>query len=105
MKKIEENKWLYALVYAITIIIMAIILFPLFDILLAKFFTHSTFEYSIKEHIISPIILGIFFGLIQLIIRKNPKKEEKVEEVKEEKKMAKKNTRRKNEKKKTNNSK
>ena len=68
MKKIENNKWLYTLFLAITTSIFGMILYPLFDYLLAKFITHSTFVYSVEQHIISPIIFGFVVSIVLYFI-------------------------------------
>lgn len=64
MKKISENKLLYALCFAIATSIMGMILYPLFDYLLCKFITHSQFTYSVHQHIIEPIIFGFIVAIV-----------------------------------------
>ena len=74
MKKIEENVWLYILAYGVTVSIMGIILYPLFDMVWCKFLTRSDFKYNVYDHIISPIIFGVTFAVICGIYKFKKKK-------------------------------
>ena len=63
MKRIKEsNKYIF--VYGISFILAGIVLYPLFDVILCKFITHSEFVYSFYEHIIKPVSFGIIMTLI-----------------------------------------
>ena len=62
-KKMEENKWLYILVYSVAIAVMGIILYPLMDLIFAKI-NGNTFIYSAEQHIARPIIFGCIMGVI-----------------------------------------
>ena len=66
--KIEKGSVLSLLSYIVSLAVFAIILWPIFDWLLAKFINHSTFTYSVADHIVSPIIFGVICGLIYWLI-------------------------------------
>ena len=73
MKKIEENKLLFILVYSFATGLMGVILYPLFDLLFCKFFTNTEFVYSVSTHILSPISFGIVFSVVYSTIKFNRK--------------------------------
>lgn len=70
MKKIDKNSILYLIILIISISIAGIILYPLLDILYYKFITHSKFVYSVREHIIEPIIFGCIAGTVFWLVEK-----------------------------------
>lgn len=73
MKDIEKGTIKYMLIESITISIFGIILYPLFDFILCKFFTNSTFTYSIFDHIISPIMFGFIIGIFSWLFDRKKK--------------------------------
>ena len=74
MKNIEKGSIKYLILLSISVAVFGIILYPIFDLILCKFITHSEFVYSIHSHIIQPVIFAIIFGLISWIIEKCRKK-------------------------------
>ena len=64
MKKVYENRGLFVLVYGAATAIMGFIIYPLLDLLMCKFITHSTFKYTLADHIISPLIFGFVFAFV-----------------------------------------
>ena len=64
MNKFTENKYLYTLIFGVVTAIIGIILFPLFDFFICKFFTHSTFVYSVVKHIVEPTIFGFLMAIV-----------------------------------------
>ena len=74
LKKVEENRVVYILVYAVSTAIMGMIIWPLLDIFVCKFFTHSKFVYSVSGHIIEPVIFGLIVGFIFSFINNKSKK-------------------------------
>ena len=69
MKKTEENLALYMLVQFTVMTIAALIIWPLFDMFFDNVITNSTFHYSIREHIVEPIIFGVVVAIIEGIIK------------------------------------
>ena len=67
MKKLEDNKMLYMLALCLSTTVLGCILYPLFDWILSLI-TNSTFKYSIEDHVISPIVFGVTFGIVYTII-------------------------------------
>ena len=59
-----KNKYLYTLLLGIVTAIIGVILFPLFDFLICKFFTHTTFVYSVVKHIVEPTIFGFLMAIV-----------------------------------------
>jgi hypothetical protein len=75
MKKLEENKVLYVIVQCLVMTVMAMIIWPLFDLFFCKVIDHTKFTYSLLDHVIEPIIFGIIAGIVFSLIefRKNKK--------------------------------
>lgn len=67
MKKLEENKILYALVLSIFTIIASMIIHPLLDFVVACI-QDNKFEYSVEDHILYPITFGITFGIFYTLV-------------------------------------
>jgi len=59
--------------FGLAVAICAMIIYPLIDLLWCLIITKSTFSYSVPEHVVSPLIIGIIAGLI---LYKPNKKEE-----------------------------
>ena len=76
MGKIEQSKLLFFIVNALLTIVAALIIFPLFDLIMTNF-TSETFQYNVGDHIIEPIILGILFGAIMTFFQFRKKKTKK----------------------------
>ena len=74
MKKIERDSNKYIALQCVAIIIVELILFPLFDLVYAKFITHSKFVYSVTNHIVEPLILGIIVSVCLFVIYKKSNK-------------------------------
>ena len=63
MKKIKNENNNYILAYGISFVLAGIVLYPLFDVILCKFITHSEFVYSFHEHVIQPTLFGVIMTL------------------------------------------
>ena len=64
MNKIEKGSIKALIIYMVAIAVGGIIIWPILDIIFAAVFTHSEFTYSVKEHIIEPIIFGCIAGVV-----------------------------------------
>ena len=64
MKNLNENRGLFIFAYGISTAIMGMVIYPLFDFLLCKFITNSTFKYTVADHVIEPITFGFIFALV-----------------------------------------
>ena len=73
MKNIEKKSVKYLFILIFTTIIAGIIIYPLLDLLWDNFLSNTKFVYTIKDHIISPIIFGIIFGTLWWIIENRKK--------------------------------
>ena len=73
MKKLEDKKGLFTIVMILVTIVMAMIIYPLFDLILSNF-TNEKFEYSITDHVVSPIVFGVTFGLVYSLLYFRKKK-------------------------------
>ena len=67
MKKLEENKKLYMLALCFSTAAIGCVIYPLFDWIISLI-TNSDFKYNIEDHVISPIVFGITFGIVYTII-------------------------------------
>lgn len=73
MKELENKKGLFILVMILITTAMAMIIYPLFDLILSNI-TKEKFEYSITDHIVSPIVFGVTFGIVYSILYLRKKK-------------------------------
>ena len=73
MKNIERGSIKYLVILIIAVAVCGVILYPLFDLILCKFITHSDFIYSIHSHIIQPILFALIFGTTFWAFYKNRK--------------------------------
>lgn len=71
MKNIERGSIKHLLYLVIAIAISGMILYPLFDLILCKFITNSTFTYSYHNYIIQPTSHACIIGTILWYIDKN----------------------------------
>ena len=74
MKNIEKGSIKYLIILIILISLFGMILYPLFDLVYYKLITNKEFVYSIKNHIIEPIIFGFILGIIFFIIDRKKSK-------------------------------
>jgi hypothetical protein len=54
--------------YIFLMIICAIIIWPILDLIFAKFIYDTTFTYDIYNHIIQPIIFGFIAGIVYWVV-------------------------------------
>ena len=64
MKEETKTKIRNIIVFAVAVALFGIIIYPLLDLFVCKVFTHSEFVYSVRDHIIQPIVLGIISSLL-----------------------------------------
>ena len=60
------------LFFGLAVAICAMIIYPLIDLLWCLIITRSPFVYSVPDHVVAPLVIGIVAGLILY----NPKKKE-----------------------------
>ena len=63
-EEIEKGSFKHLIVQIVIMTVLAMILWPIFDLLVCLLFTHSPFAYSPMEHIVKPIIFGVVIGLL-----------------------------------------
>ena len=64
MGKKIENPIMQAVAFFLVTALAAIILWPLFDFLWGLLITHSEFEYSVSEYILSPLLFAFVFTIV-----------------------------------------
>ncbi len=74
MKKTEKGSIKQLAIQILTIAIAGMILWPFFDLIVCKVFTHTEFVYSVSEHITEPIIFGCIIGTVFWALDKKGKK-------------------------------
>ena len=74
MKNLKSGTVKYLVVLIVLVAIIGMIINPLFDLLICKFFTNSDFNYSVVDHIVEPIIFAFIFGIIIWILDNKDKK-------------------------------
>ena len=74
MKKIEQGSIKFYIIQSISIMVAGFIIFPLGDYLFSKIFKEETFKYTVIDHIITPIIVGVLAGLFYYLFDKRKKK-------------------------------
>ena len=73
MKNIERGSIKHLIVLIITIAIMGMILYPIFDLIYCKLITNSEFIYSFHKYIIQSISLACISGTVFWVIDKKNK--------------------------------
>lgn len=68
MSKTIDNPIIQTLIFFATILILSLILWPLLDFLSSLIFTHSAFAYSIKDHLLEPVLFSALMTLVFFII-------------------------------------
>ena len=63
MKKIDSGTVKYLIYLIILTSIFGFIVYPLFDYLICKIFTKTTFVYSVGKHIIQPLIFAFIYSV------------------------------------------
>ncbi len=66
----KKNSKLYYLLFGITTVVMGMILYPILDLIWAKFVTHSPFVYSVRDHIIDPVVFATIITIVYYFTRK-----------------------------------
>ncbi len=74
MSKIEKGSIKHLISLILSIAIAGMILWPLFDLIVCKVFTHTEFVYSVPEHVVEPITFGCILGIVFWILDKKSKK-------------------------------
>ncbi len=64
MKQIEKGSISALVIHVIVFGIIAIIVWPILDLLYDVIFTHSGFVYSVEEHVVKPMIFGCIAGIV-----------------------------------------
>ena len=58
MVKIERGSIKALVIWVVTFAAVAVILWPILDLLYSAIITHSEFTYSIEEHVVKPVAFG-----------------------------------------------
>lgn len=70
VKNIERGTIKHLVILIIMIAICGIIIYPFFDLIICKLLTHSKFIYSVKSHVIQPVISAVIAGTILWLLEK-----------------------------------
>ncbi|MBR5669909.1 hypothetical protein IKX12_02405 [Candidatus Saccharibacteria bacterium] len=68
MSKTIDNPKIQTLIFFVTILVFSLILWPLIDLLSSLIFTRSGFAYSVKDHVLEPILFSALMTLVFFII-------------------------------------
>lgn len=68
MSKAIDNPKIQTLIFFATILILSLILWPLLDFLSCLIFTHSAFAYSVKDHLLEPVLFSALMTLVFFIV-------------------------------------
>ena len=60
--KIRRGSFTHYILLVVCTILLMIILYPILDLIICKFFTHGKFIYTFKEYILKPIMHGLCIG-------------------------------------------
>lgn len=71
---IQKGSIIYLIMLIISISIMGIIIYPLFDLIYCRYITNSKFIYSVSNYITKPVLFGIVLGTTLWIVDKRNKK-------------------------------
>ena len=74
MKKDDINILLYLCIQIVVNTVIAMIVWPILDIIICNVFTHSQFIYSVNQHIIQPIVFGLIIAGINTVLYAKKKK-------------------------------
>ena len=70
MSKIEKGSIVSLIIQMVACAIVAMIIWPLLDLLYDAIFTHSGFAYSVEEHLAKPMIFGCIAGVVFWAVEK-----------------------------------
>ncbi|MBR5418929.1 hypothetical protein IK110_01640 [Candidatus Saccharibacteria bacterium] len=68
MSKAIDDPKIQTLVFFVAILVLSLVLWPLIDFLSCLIFTHSNFAYSVKDHILEPILFSALMTLIFFVV-------------------------------------
>ncbi len=74
MSKVKKGSIKHLILQILSIAIAGMILWPLFDLIVCKIFTHTEFVYSVPEHVVEPITFGCILGIVFWVLDKKSKK-------------------------------
>lgn len=69
MNKQLEKPIVQALSFFVIALVLAMILWPLFDILMCNFITHGEFKYTVADYIIEPITFSAVMTVVLYVMR------------------------------------
>lgn len=73
MKKIKNKSIRQLILLIVFLSLFGMILYPIFDLIYYKLIAHSAFVYSIKDHIVEPILYGVILGLVSWTVNRKQK--------------------------------
>lgn len=68
MKKLKNNKVLYIIVFGLIVGAVGTIIYPILDLILYNFITHSKFVWNFKDHVIEPFVFGMIFSTVYCVL-------------------------------------
>jgi len=68
MSKAIDDPKIQTLVFFVAILVLSLALWPLIDFLSSLIFTHSGFSYSVRDHILEPILFSALMTLIFFVV-------------------------------------
>lgn len=67
MKEFSKSRIGKAIISGLSVFIVAIILWPLFDMFWCNVISHKEFSWNVYEHIVEPFLVGLFLTIIEYI--------------------------------------
>ena len=68
MKKLKKNKVLYIIVFGLIVGVVGMIIYPILDLIICKFFTNTKFVWSVYNYIIEPFGFGMIFSIVYCVL-------------------------------------
>lgn len=68
MEKLKKNKLLYIIVFGLIVGVVGMIIYPIFDLIICKFFTNTKFVWSVYNYIINPLEFGMVFSIVYCLL-------------------------------------
>lgn len=68
LEKIRSNRLYYSLFMGSIALLSGLVMYPLIDYIWTKIDPNRVFIYSLRNHVISPIILGAVYGFVIFLL-------------------------------------
>ena len=73
MKKIDDKSVQFLIYLIVLVSVFGLIIYPLSDFLIDRFISHTEFIYSLRDHVIDPIVFALIFSITYWVINRKKK--------------------------------